>query len=154
MINDLDTKIFFDTIFLNARHNAMIILDTSGKILQANAAFSLGFGYLPEDVQGKKFDMLFTETDKRKNRPRLELEEATKNGSMNDENYLINKNGAALWVTGECIAVGDGPQCFVKIIHNINVSKQLERFLEETEHFIEAIFDDVHDKGLLKLDDN
>jgi PAS domain S-box-containing protein len=154
MLKNLDTGIFFDAVFANARHNAMIVLDPGGKILQSNAAFSLGFGYLPEDVEGKQFDMLFTETDKRLGRPQIELEEAGKTGSKNDENYLISKNGAALWVTGECIAIGDGPRYFVKIIHNINVAKQLERFLEEAEDLIEGIFDSIKDKGLLKLDDN
>ena len=155
MLNNLDTNLFFDAIFTNARHNSIIIMDVGGTILQINEAFTLGFGYVGEDVQGKNFEMLFTDADRQRQKPEKELAIAKKTRSANDENYLLHKNGTPVWVTGECIAIGtDEVKWLVKIIHNINAAKQLEKFLEEAEEFIDNIFDAVTGTGLVMLDLN
>src|SRR3978361_1719705 len=121
MISTIDTTKFFEAIFNNARHNGIIIMDISGKIIQINEGFTLAFGYEMADVENKNFAMFFTDNDRQRNKPQLELEQVKTHRSANDENYLVHKNGTPIWVTGECVAVGNGEvQWLVKIIHNID----------------------------------
>ena len=125
-----------------------------GEILDVNEAFHIRFGYLPEDLIGKNFSLLFTEKDREINKPERELQTVTTDGSASDENYIVHKDGSKLWVTGESVLIEnkDRETCVVKVIHNIHAQKQLERFLLQSHEFIESIFDSITDSALLLLD--
>lgn len=125
-----------------------------GEILDVNKAFHLRFGYLPEDLIGENFSVLFTEQDKQLNKPELELQNVNTKGSANDENYIVHKDGSKLWVTGESVLIEnkDRETCVIKVIHNIHAQKQLERFLLQSHEFIESIFDSITDSALILLD--
>jgi PAS domain S-box-containing protein len=125
-----------------------------GEILDVNEAFHLRFGYLPQDLVGKNFSILFTEKDREINKPERELQTVNAEGSASDENYIVHKDGSKLWVTGESVLIEnkDRETCVVKVIHNIHAQKQLERFLLQSHEFIESIFDSITDSALLLLD--
>lgn len=125
-----------------------------GEILDINEAFHIRFGYLPEDLIGKNFSVLFIEKDKETNKPERELKTVAAEGSANDENYIVHKDGNKLWVTGESVLIENETKetCIVKVIHNIHAQKQLERFLLQSHEFIESIFDSITESALLLLD--
>jgi PAS domain S-box-containing protein len=150
----LNTAGFFETFFNNARYNGIIIMDTSGIIISINEAFHLRFGYEIKDLAGKNFSILFTEQDKETKKPERELQNVLTEGSGNDENYLIHKDGSKVWVTGESVYIENTKEeaYVVKIVHNIHAQKQLERFLLESHEFIDTVFDSVDDSALLMLD--
>jgi PAS domain S-box-containing protein len=150
----LDTSGFFETFFNNARYNGIILMKCNGEILDINEAFHIRFGYLPEDLIGKNFSVLFTEQDKQLNKPELELQNVNTKGSANDENYIVHKDGSKLWVTGESVLIENKNKetCVIKVIHNIHAQKQLERFLLQSHEFIESIFDSITDSALILLD--
>lgn len=150
----MDTSGFFETFFNNAKYNGIILMKCDGEILDVNEAFHLRFGYLPEDLVGKNFSLLFTEKDREINKPERELQTVTTDGSASDENYIVHKDGSKLWVTGESVLIEnkDRETCVVKVIHNIHAQKQLERFLLQSHEFIESIFDSITDSALLLLD--
>ncbi len=150
----INTSSFFDSFCKNAKHNAVIIMDTDGIIVQINQAFTTSFGYDPEDILQKSFSVLFTEEDKKKNKPELELQMVITQGSGSDDNYIVQKSGKFNWVNGESVLVTgeDGTRNIIKIIHNIEAQKQLERFLVESNDFIETILESITDRGLMILD--
>jgi len=150
----LNTTGFFETFFNNARYNGILLMKCDGEILDVNEAFHLRFGYLPRDLIGKKFSVLFTEKDREINKPERELQNVNAQGSANDENFIVHKDGSKLWVTGESVLIenAEGEACIIKVVHNIHAQKQLERFLLESHEFIESIFDSITDSGLLLLD--
>lgn len=125
-----------------------------GEILNINEAFHIRFGYLPEDLIGKNFSVLFTEKDNKLNKPKRELQTVATDRSANDENYIVHKDGNKLWVTGESVLIEneDKTACIIKVIHNIHAQKQLERFLLQSHEFIESIFDSITESALLLLD--
>ncbi len=129
-------------------------MDTDGIIVQINQAFTTSFGYDPEDILQKSFSVLFTEEDKKKNKPELELQMVITQGSGSDDNYIVQKSGKFNWVNGESVLVTgeDGTRNIIKIIHNIEAQKQLERFLVESNDFIETILESITDRGLMILD--
>lgn len=150
----MNTSGFFETFFSNARYNGIIIMDTKGIVININEAFHLRFGYLVEDLVGKHFSVLFTEKDREIKKPETELQIVLAEGSANDENYLVNKQGNKVWVTGESVYIENknGEAYIVKIVHNIHAQKQLERFLLESHEFLETVFDSVDESALLILD--
>lgn len=129
-------------------------MDTTGIILEVNDAFLHSFGYSRADVVQKNFSMLFTDEDKKMNKPGVEIQKTNTEGSGNDDNFLVQKSGKAVWVNGESILVTDEENVsyIVKIIHNISAQKQLERFLLQSNDFIEEILDSITDRALIIID--
>ena len=103
---------------------------------------------------GKNFAVLFTEKDREILKPEIELRNAITEGSANDENYLMHKDGNKVWVTGESVLIENknNEAYIVKVVHNIHAQKQLERFLLESHEFIETVFDSIEESALLLLD--
>ncbi|HEX5149797.1 MAG TPA: PAS domain S-box protein [Parafilimonas sp.] len=150
----LNTSGFFETFFSNARYNGILIMDTAGTIININEAFHLRFGYEEKDLAGKNFSILFTEEDRETNKPERELQNVLTEGSGNDENYLVHKDGNKVWVTGESVYIENTKDeaYVIKIVHNIHAQKQLERFLLESHEFIDTVFDSIDESALLMLD--
>ena len=150
----VDNVGFFESFFNNARYNAIILMDNAGVIQQVNPAFCEGFGYSNEDLQGRLFHVLFTEKDQAIDRPDVELATVLAQGNANDNNYLVNKAGIPIWVTGESIRCdhGEGKTSIMKVIHSIHNQKLLEQLLMESQEFVESILQSVTHAGLLVLD--
>jgi len=150
----VETTGFFSSFYRNAKQNSVIIMDNEGVILQVNPAFVTAFGYEEKDVEGKHFRMLFTEEDKKSDKPEREVNTALVEGSKSDNNYLVHSDGTPIWVNGESVLVTNGKheKFIVKIIHNIHAQKQLERFLLESNEFIDSIFESIKDIGLMIVD--
>src|SRR5215218_670426 len=148
-----ETQAFFDNIFINAKANAIMIMDEKGIVDRVNTAFTTAYGYTTEDLKEKHFRILYTEKDQLTRRPEIELNTTHREGSSTDENYLVHKDGTPIWVTGESILVKENDAtCIVKFIHNIHAQKQLERYLLSTSELLESLFDSVQQSGLLILD--
>jgi len=129
-------------------------MDTKGIIININEAFHLRFGYDAEDLIGKNFSILFTETDQEIKKPERELASVLTEGSGSDENYLVHKTGNKVWVTGESVYIENAKEeaYVVKVVHNIHAQKQLERFLLQSHEFIDSVFDSIEESALLMLD--
>jgi len=128
-------------------------MDTDGVILNINSAFNLRFGYAAHDLLGKNFSILFTDEDRAVQKPEREVEQVKLNGSANDENYLVKKDGTKVWVTGESVLIENKQAAYIlKVVHNIHAQKQLERFLLQSHEFIDTVFDSIEESALLLLD--
>jgi PAS domain S-box-containing protein len=150
----MNTSFFFDSYFNHAEINCMLVMERNGTILKVNRAFTKNYGYATEDLQGKYFDILFTEKDKEEGKPELELKTVLKLKQAHDENYIVGKNGTPVWSTGETILVeGDeGQQYLIKDIINLQSKRQLQLFLNQTEELLERVFSSSKDIPMLILD--
>lgn len=150
MINTLG---FFDGIFKNSVENSILILNTKGEILDINKGFINAFGYKKRELFGKNFEILFTDVDRKADKPGLEIKTVLKKGNKSDNNYLLNKEGLPIWVLGEALsAINEaGEKYIIKIIQNINTQKKLEGFLIESDEFINTVFDSVQDAAFVIL---
>ena len=128
-------------------------MDKEGTIININNAFTSHFGYQVDDLSGKNFSVLFTETDKQINKPEQEIQKVLTRGAASDENYLIHKDGYKIWVNGESVlAEKDKATYVVKVVHNIHAQKQLERFLLQSHEFIDTVFESIKESALMILD--
>lgn len=143
----------FDGIFKNAIENSILLLDTEGIILDVNKGFIKAFGYKKSELLGKNFEILFTDEDRQNDKPGLEIEIAKAKGEKSDNNYLLNRDGVPIWVSGESVSATnkDGQKYIVKIIQDLNAQKKLEGFLLESEDFIHTIFESVKDTAFVIL---
>ena len=149
----VNTTSFFDDVFKNSKENSIILMDTTGTIIDLNKGFLQSFGYFKKDLIGKNFELLFTPNDNDQNKPAKELKTTLAKGSSSDNNYLLNKEGLPIWVLGEsiCTQNKEGEKIIIKIIQNINTQKKLEGFLLESDKFIHTIFDSIQDAGFVIL---
>jgi PAS domain S-box-containing protein len=147
---------FFDIIYKQAQHNAIIIINSKGIMMECNKAFTDNYGYTNHDIKGQNFEILFTPHDRLMGKPQNELESTLNDSVCNDDNYLVAKNGTFIWATGESIRVDTpgGETVLVKIVHDIDAQKQLERFLLESEDFLDNIFHSAKNVALMTLDGN
>jgi len=152
--SSINTAPFFDAFYKNARLNSILIMDGKGIILNTNDAFTDHFGYSNEEIKGHNFSILFTQNDKDRNKPQLEIETVLATGQAHDENYIMDKNGEAIWCTGESLLVSDrlGEEYIVKDIVNLQAKKQLQLFLTATEELLERIFKSSKDFSMVILD--
>ena len=150
----LSTSSFFDSFFANAKNNAVIVMEVDGTILRVNKAFETSFGFTSQEVAGGNFSMFFTEQDREKKKPELELEKAMTEGAGSDNNFFLHKNGNQTWVTGVSVLVKDENHLpfILKVIHDINTEKILEKFLMEANDLIEIIFQTIDHTALILLD--
>lgn len=150
----MDTSFFFDSYFNHAEINCMVVMECDGTIREVNRAFTKNYGYTTKDLEGKYFDLLFIEKDKKEGKPAIELETVLKLRQSNDENYLVDKNGIPVWSTGETILVdgGNGRQYMVKDIINLQSKRQLQLFLNQTDELLERVFSSSKEIPMLILD--
>jgi len=126
--------------------NALIIMDADGYILHFNKAFGDQFGYTEQDLLGKHTRLLFTTEDQRQKKPEREIATVKEHGSAEDTNYIVHKDGSMIWVRGESILIKNDSKVYInKIIHNIHTQKVMERFLVETNEFVESILKTIKD---------
>ena len=130
-INKIDTSSFFKELVENSQAAGIIVMDVEGNILEANTIVQKLLAYAKEDLLGKYFDILFIPEDRLRNLPEIELKTVKQKGSFTDDNYLLHKKGAYIWVHGESICTQDkeGKVYIIKIIFDINDKKLLEEQL-------------------------
>lgn len=144
---------YFSPLFFQAKENSVLLLDEEGIVLEVNHAFINVFGYEKEDVCGKNFRMLFTDEDQAKGLPAKEITTVLTRGQAFDNNYLVQKNKIATWVSGESILIkdDDGKNYILKIIQNINKQKISENSIITLNELNDSILKSIED-GVIVLD--
>lgn len=138
----MDTSTFFESCFTNCQVNSVLVMDTAGNILDINQAFTRNFGYTREDLLGRNFSILFTEQDRKENRPQQELEDVMLSGQASDDNYVVGKGGLWSWSAGESILVSSGDRKYViKSILNLQSRKYLKFFMMDSDELMEHVFE-------------
>ena len=137
---------FYNSLFTNSKQNAMILMDSDGYILQSNKAFETNFGYTSNDLAGKHTRIFFTIEDQNLKKPEMEIATVKEQGSAEDNNYLVHKDGSLVWVMGESILIETEKEKYIsKIIHNIHTQKVMERFLVATNELMEGVLKTIKD---------
>ncbi len=153
LVSKYNSLNYFIPLFFQAKENSVLLLDEEGMVLEVNHAFINIFGYEKEDVCGKNFRMLFTDEDQAKGLPIKEIANVVARGQAFDNNYLVQKNKTATWVSGESILVKDdnGKIFILKIIQNINKQKISENSIVSLNELNDSILKSIED-GVIVLD--
>lgn len=149
----LKTNALLRFIYENAKVNAILVMDADGFILHLNEAFQHSYGYTLDDLSGKHTRVLFTEDDQKRLMPEMEIETVKQHGFAMDRNYIVHRDGACIWTSGESVFTQseNGSAFIIKIIQNIHEQKVMEKFLTESQSFSENVVAAISD-ALLVVD--
>jgi PAS domain S-box-containing protein len=117
---------------------AIFRVDTEGRIASWNAGAERVKGYTAEEAIGQPFAMLFTEEDRAKGQPELEMRVAAEKGVYQGEGIRVRKGGARYdaEVTLRALADKEGVhRGFVKITRDISERKRIEAELSKRAEF-------------------
>lgn len=84
---------------------AIFLLDPSGYIETWNSGAESIIGYSPDEVIGQHVSLLYTPTSIKAKEPDKELLRATRSGHVEDEDWLVKKDGTRFWASAVTTAL-------------------------------------------------
>lgn len=142
-----DNTELFKYLIQSVKDYAIFALDPDGKIITWNAGAERTNGYLAAEVIGKHFSLFYTDDAKASGHPQLELEEAMRTGSYEEEGWRIRKDGSKFWaaiVINKLIDDYGRHIGFAKVTRDLTERRKAEHALvDSTEQLLqsEAKFD-------------
>ncbi len=118
-----------DLLWQRAPNFAFVLQDREGTIIGWRAAAAGIFGYVEEEVLGRKIDLLFTAEDRALGLPELERAVALSADRSEDDRWHVRKDGTRIWVCGSMIALRENGRHvgFAKVMcDRTNLRAQLE----------------------------
>ena len=100
---------------------AIIALGLNGHILSWNEGAHRIFGWTEEEVQGRHWDMLFTDEDRKEGKAQEAMDAAMAFGTAHHERWHVRKSGDRFWANGEINPLRDGegrPVGLVKVLRD------------------------------------
>jgi PAS domain S-box-containing protein len=126
----------------------ILMLDLKGVVLTWNAGAQRMNGYLPAEIIGQHFSVFYPETDRRADKPALELAIARDEGRFEEEAWRIRRDGSRFWASVVISPLYDGRgelRAFGKITRDLS-----ERRDAEVKYGL--LVDSVRDYAIITLD--
>jgi rsbT co-antagonist protein RsbR len=89
------------------RDYAIIFLDPAGRVLNWNSAAEHVHGWKDIEIIGQHFSRLYAQGDIDQGKPRMELEQAAKDGRSEDDGWRLRKDGTRFWANVVITALMD-----------------------------------------------
>jgi len=119
----------FSLLVASVKDYAIFMLDPEGNVATWNEGAHRLKGYEPQEIIGRHFSTFYPEVDKRAGKPAWELEQAKKNGSVEDEGWRIRKDGSRFWALVVITAMYDDEgvlRGFAKVTRDMSERKEKE----------------------------
>jgi len=113
---------------------AIFVLDPQGRIASWNEGAEMLKGYSAEEIVGEHFSRFYTPEDVNSGKPGFELEQAVRNGHVEDEGFRVRKDGSLFLADVVITALHDGEgrlRGFGKFIHDLTEKKEAEKNLTQ-----------------------
>jgi PAS domain S-box-containing protein len=109
------------------RDFAIVLLDPTGHVATWNLGAQRILGYSEADILGRHFSIFFTPEDVAAGRPDHELREARERGSVEDDNWLVHKDGTRFYGSGVTSRLpGEPMPGYAKIFRDLTDRRRLE----------------------------
>ncbi len=108
---------------------AITTLDSEGRFTGWSGGAERITGYRTEEVLGRHASLLFTPEDREEGEPGRELSKADEEGRVEDERWLVRKDGNRFWGSGVTTALRDESGRlvgFAKIVRDLTDQKEAE----------------------------
>jgi PAS domain S-box-containing protein len=126
----------------------ILMLDLDGVVLTWNAGAQRMNGYVPAEIIGQHFSVFYSETDRRADKPALELAIARDQGRFEEEGWRVRKDGSTFWANVVISPLYDGGgelRAFGKVTRDLS-----ERRDAEAKYGL--LVDSVRDYAIITLD--
>ncbi len=134
---------------------AIFALDPNGIILTWNTGAIRLKGYDASEVVGTSFTRFYTPPDVMRKHPEWELEQATKNGTYEEEGFRLRKDGTLFWANVVITALRDKNgklRGFGKVTRDLTARRQSEEALRQSEERFRLMIEGVTDYAIFMLD--
>jgi PAS domain S-box-containing protein len=139
----------------SVRDYAIFALDPSGRILSWNLGAQRLKGYQPNEILGRHFSIFYPPDDVAARKPERELEDAIRDGRVEDEGWRVRKDGSRFWANvvitalrskaGELVG-------FAKVTRDLTERRAAEDALRKSEEHSRLLIESVRDYGIFMLD--
>ncbi|MDZ4667132.1 MAG: PAS domain-containing sensor histidine kinase [bacterium] len=143
---------FYGQIIDSLQDYSILTLDNELKINSWSAGSVSIFGYEPEDVLGKNFDLIFTEEDRINEIPQKEINKALKEGRAVDNRWHICKDESTFYAYGLVFPLmsTEGERLgYVKILRNLTERKKAEDAIKNYVKDLEEL--NTHKESVLAI---
>ncbi len=150
-LKDMEEKTRYTELMENV-DDAVYIVDSQGKILQANQATRLQLGYHADIQLDPGHDAILPEKDARTIRGLLDDDQDQKPDKMTIETFHIARDGNPVPVEINARAITyRGQNVILNVARDIRTRKEAERALRESEKRYRSVVENSHD-GILIID--
>jgi len=123
---------------------ALFMLDARGCVATWNEGAAIIKGYEAGEIVGRPFSTFFPETDQKAGRAKLILEEAAKQGRVEDKGWRIRKDGSRFWADAITSAIRDHAGVllgFSEVARDLTERQLAEERMHQTQARLTAILD-------------
>jgi PAS domain S-box-containing protein len=148
----IPTAEFYSQIIDSLYDYSIFTLDTALNINSWSVGSSRIFGYETEETLGKPFDMIFTEDDKQKGEPAIEITTALQKGRAADNKWHIRKDGSTFYASGlvfPLIGMEGEMLGYVKILRDLTEKKKSEEAMQKYVKELEDL--NMHKESVLDM---
>ena len=120
----------YRSLIENIKDYAIFMLDKKGKVISWDQGGVKLFGYKRKEIIGKKFSVLFTKEDIKKDKPNFDMAIAILEGRYLDEREYIRKDKTRFWSSGVLTSTKDKNgvhQGFSKIMRDVTQQNDLHK---------------------------
>jgi PAS domain S-box-containing protein len=114
---------------------AIFMLDPQGRVSSWSTSATRIKGYRGPEIIGKHFSCFYPQGDLKADRPRRQLEIASRWGSFEDEGWRLRKDGSSFWAKVVITSVKDGAGRllgFVEVARDFTAVMQAQESLQKT----------------------
>lgn len=140
---DLSVEQRFQLLLDATSDYAIFFTDLGGQICEWSASAQRLIGYTSDEALRLNGRVIFTDEDRARGAPELEMESAIRDGQANDERWHLRKDGTLFFAVGRLVALRDETDDvvgFAKIIRDATPHKTLEQALRATDEQFRATF--------------
>jgi PAS domain S-box-containing protein len=130
----------FRSLVSGVKDYAIFMLDPHGNVMTWNEGAERINGYIANEIIGKHFSIFYTEEAKSANHPQYELDVAKRDGTYEEENWRVRKDGTTFWAGVLITAIYDGEELvgYAKITRDLTQRRQAEQEREAANNELRA----------------
>lgn len=150
-VDDLSFRVFVETV----RDYALLMLDTTGRIISWNSGAEAIKGYKAEEIIGKHFSTFYPPEAIERGLPAHELVMAAREGRFEDEGWRLRKDGTRFWanVVISALHAPDGSLSgYAKVTRDLTERRRHEESLRYNELRFRTLVEGVRDYAIFMLD--
>jgi PAS domain S-box-containing protein len=142
----------------SVRDYAIFMLDPSGHVASWNAGAERIMGYKASEIVGRHISSFYSDEDVRSGKPQRLLDEAVKNGHVENEGWRVRKDGSKLWASVTINPIRDASGKLVgfgKVMRDLTERRSNELALrrsKEGEERARLFIEGVLDYAIFRLD--
>jgi PAS domain S-box-containing protein len=150
-INSEEAALLVDAV----QDYAIFLLGPDGEIRTWNKGAERIMGYDDQEVIGRHFSIFYEPGDQLARKPQRELDDATRDGRVEDEGWRLRKDGTRFWANTVITLLKDASGetvGFSKVTRDVTARRQAEEELRQSSEIFQLLVSSVRDYAIFMLD--